>query len=88
MLRITKKQANGLATLRVEGKLQGPWVETLREEARQAQVAGLVQLDLTYMAFVDRTGVELLRDLVRGGVHIANCSNFVRELLHAEGTKP
>jgi ABC-type transporter Mla MlaB component len=84
MLRITKEQTNGVAVLNLAGKLKGPWVEALREEADKTRLAGPVELDLSRIGFVDAAGVELLRDLIRGGVHIGNCSSFVRELLQME----
>jgi ABC-type transporter Mla MlaB component len=88
MLRITKETSNGLMVLKLEGKLQGPWVATLREESRAARAGGPLKLDLSHIAFVDQAGLELLRELIGAGVKIGNCSNFVRELLNVERSKP
>jgi hypothetical protein len=35
--------------------------------------------DVTY---ADAAGVQMLRDLMREGIEIAACSNFLAELLH------
>ncbi|MBI4718522.1 MAG: hypothetical protein HY763_12000 [Planctomycetes bacterium] len=85
MLRLTQEQTNGITTLRLDGKLQGPWVGMLREEAEAVRLTGPLQLDLAQIRFVDHAGAELLRELLRSGVTIGKCSNFVRELLRMEG---
>jgi ABC-type transporter Mla MlaB component len=73
-------------TLRLEGKLVGPWVEELAlvcdESAHQHD---RLRLDLSAVSFVDAAGVALLRELLRRGVALAECSGLVAELLHREG---
>ena len=86
MLRIS--QFNGpdsVLTLKVEGKLQGPWVAALAEACEERLAApGCLSLDLAAVTFVDRTGVELLRGLLGRGVTLAACSPLVGEFLHLE----
>jgi ABC-type transporter Mla MlaB component len=88
MLRITRDKTNGLTTLRLEGKLAGPWVQALRHEAQGPDAADRIQLDLSQIGFVDAEGVDLLRDLIREGAQIGNCSTFVQKLLNMEGSTP
>ena len=84
MLRIS--EVNGqdkIPTLRVEGKLRGPWVVELARTCEEVQSSGRsLSLDLSAVSFVDASGVELLRGLLGRGVTLAACSGLVAELLH------
>lgn len=83
MLKITwVTRKNRSQTLRLEGKLLEPWVETVRNScAEQVARSRKFRLDLSGVSFVDSAGVELLRDLIRQGAEIVACSSFVAELL-------
>jgi hypothetical protein len=82
MLRITRIAGPEPATtLKIEGKLIGPWVGALRETCDSG---GPVRLDLSAVNFVDPDGVKLLRELLARGMTLAGCSGLVAELLHAE----
>src|SRR5262249_35415978 len=72
-------------TLKLEGKLLGPWVEVVRD-ACEAGTGDMdrIQLDLCGVTFADAAGITLLRDLLSQGVVVAACSGFVAELLHLE----
>ena len=86
MLKITETVRNDSSrTFTIEGKLLGPWVDELRNicilpPGRLEQVG----LDLAAVTFVDAAGTELLRELIRQGIIITQCSGFIAELLHAE----
>lgn len=86
MLRITRDTNDeSVSTLRLEGKLTGPWVtELARSCDRLARLSGL-RLDLSSVTFADGAGVALLRDLLGRGAVLAGCSGLVRELLREEG---
>ncbi|HKB35997.1 MAG TPA: hypothetical protein VKD72_06055 [Gemmataceae bacterium] len=86
MLRITRiTGADSAQTIKLEGKLLGPWVDEVREACAQAMArSGRTRLDLVAVTFADAAGVALLRELIRQGVEIAACSGYVAELLHAE----
>ena len=86
MLKITHTTGrDSVSTLRVEGKLLGPWVaELARLCAELSCPPDCLQLDLSAVTFVDRPGVALLRDLLGRGVTLAACSGLVAELLHLE----
>jgi ABC-type transporter Mla MlaB component len=86
VLRITWIDAEGSdsnRTLKLEGKILGPWVEEL---GHACEVSGLPQhclrLDLADVSFVDSMGLKLLDDLVRQGTTIVGCSGFVADLLN------
>jgi ABC-type transporter Mla MlaB component len=77
MLRITQTGD----TLKLEGKLVGPWVGALREVSASA---GQVWLDLSAVSFIDTAGLTLLRDLLARGATVVSCSRLVEELLQRE----
>ncbi len=87
MLRITCVTGRDSApTLRLEGKLLGPWVAELGRVCDELPcTAGRLSLDLSAVTFVDGPGVALLRDLLGRGATLAACSGLVAELLHLEG---
>jgi ABC-type transporter Mla MlaB component len=83
VLRITwlRKKGNR-QTLKLEGQLLGPWITSLREACAGTDGgSSALQLDLASLTYVDSEGFELLRDLVREGIEIGDCSSFVGELL-------
>ena len=82
MLRITRLSRKGRGlTIKLEGELLGPWVGSVRD-ACAIRRRRPRRLDLAAVTYVDAAGVQLLRDLMAGGVEIAACSSFVGELLH------
>jgi ABC-type transporter Mla MlaB component len=83
MLRITRL-SDVPVTLKLEGKLMGPWVRELRAACADVPGRG-VRLDLAAVSYADAAGVLLLRDLLGRGAMLAGCSGLVAELLHAEG---
>ena len=85
MLKITETARNDSSrTFKLEGKLLGPWVDELRNVCTQPlDRAEQVGLDLAAVTFVNAAGAELLRELIRKGIIITQCSAFVAELLHA-----
>ena len=86
MLRITHAQGHdSISTLRLEGKLLGPWVTELARSCNELPCSpDCLRLDLSALTFVDEPGVALLRDLIGRGAMLAACSGLVAELLHGE----
>ena len=86
MLRITHARGhNSISTLRLEGKLVGPWVTELARSCNELPCPpNRLRLDLSAVTFVDGPGVALLRDLLDRGATLAACSGLVAELLHGE----
>jgi ABC-type transporter Mla MlaB component len=86
MLKISEPTASHATTLKLEGRLIGPWVSQLRETCEDRLTeAQQVQLDLTDLAYADRSGVTLLMTLRARGVELVNCSPFLAEELKANG---
>jgi ABC-type transporter Mla MlaB component len=83
MLRITRMVGNNsIETLKLEGKLQGPWIlETHDAYALSAAQASRTRLDLSGLTFADGEGAALLRELIRSGAQIVGCSSYIAELL-------
>ena len=85
MLRIValEKPGDG-ATLSLQGRVIGPWVDELRQSCDLILATGAsLTLDLTDVAFVERDGVQFLKNLVDDGVAVVNCPAFVYEQLRA-----
>jgi ABC-type transporter Mla MlaB component len=85
MLKIElSRRAAPRITLRLEGRMVGPWVGEVRRACEPFLDSGhALVLDLAGVSFVDRDGVALLRTLRRNDAKFANCSAFVKELLDA-----
>lgn len=65
-------------TLRLEGRLVGPWVAELRRSCEHVlRRNGRLTLDLGNLSFVDGDGVALVRSLAARDVTLLNCSAFV-----------
>lgn len=70
------------STLRLEGRVIGPWVEELSNlctSLLRREIA--VTLDLTDVSFVDGEGLALFRQLRSRRVGLRNCSPLVAEQL-------
>jgi anti-anti-sigma regulatory factor len=69
MLRVTLL-ANEKLTLKLEGKISGPWVQVFEEcwtRARVASKSDVVRADLTDVTFVEDAGKDLLARMARAG---------------------
>ena len=86
MLRITHPEGDdSISTLKLEGKLLGPWVTELARSCNELPCPpNRLRLDLSAVTFVDGPGVALLRDLLARGATLAACSGLVAALLHVE----
>ena len=83
MLRITHLPVAGPdLSLRLEGKLVGPWLDELRQACQMSPDSPVaLSLDLSGVSFVDSAGAKYLRVLLGQGAQITSCSPFVAELL-------
>ena len=69
-------------TLKLEGRVVGPWVGELRLICESLLSNGrALNLDLSDVSYADGEGVELLANLKSRGVMLANGSPFVAEQL-------
>jgi hypothetical protein len=86
MLKITQiADGPGPATLRVEGRLVGPWVTELHRECERLLDDGRsLVLDLSELWFLDGPALTLLRSLERRSVTLAKPPPFVAAVLEGE----
>jgi hypothetical protein len=87
VLRITPGTDDAANTLKLEGKLSGPWVEELERcwyEMRRDKRAP-VKLNLKEVSFSDARGKDLLLRMERQGVSLVDCPRFIRQLLGPGG---
>jgi ABC-type transporter Mla MlaB component len=85
MLRISEVQPpNHSVTLRLEGRVAGPWVAEARKACEDVLAGGRVlKLDLAEVEFLDAEGVALLADFRSRGVAFVAYSPFVEAQLKA-----
>ena len=70
------------ATLELEGRIAGPWVEEVRRVCEELLSRGRrLTLNLEKVSFIDREAIALLQRLRRNEIRIANCSPFITEQL-------
>jgi len=89
MLRIQHEQrSEGTVTLVLQGRLEAEWTELLESECAASSRAGLrVDLDLSDVVFIARSGFEALARLGRSGIRCSACSPLVAAMLAQEGIK-
>jgi len=94
MLKITKHPDTGSVSLRLEGRLAGPWVKELENcwLQMQANPQGRAVVDLTGVTFVDVEGKALLTRMWQQGaqLHAVGCLNrcIVEEITKAGLANP
>jgi ABC-type transporter Mla MlaB component len=72
----------GVVTLRLAGRVRGPWVEELRRSCERLLATGrTLRLDLTEVSFIDLDGIALCHRLQERNVAFLHCSPFVAEQL-------
>ena len=90
-MRITVVESSKIAvTLRVEGRITGPWVEELRTACNVHTFPDQVQLslELADISFADAGGIALLRELRNRGVGLIRTTPFVAEQLKGGTSDP
>ncbi len=84
VLRITRTESSKSLGFRLEGKLEGPWVELLRKtwaDTLSGDGRRQVVVDLGDVSFVDSDGRALLLNMKKQGVGLIKASAFIRETL-------
>jgi hypothetical protein len=87
MLRIEKTEANGICTVRLEGKLLSPWLPEFVALFEDGAPLGATHLNLKDVEFVDAASLKVLTALRRRGLRIVACSAFVTKLLDQSSFK-
>jgi outer membrane protein TolC/ABC-type transporter Mla MlaB component len=92
MLRITTTALNEKITLRLEGKLSGPWVEELERCWHTSRdLKKELVVDLSGVTFVDHAGKDLLCSMAREGAQLIGSGLMPKSLIDeicAEKAKP
>jgi len=83
MLKISQiGSAKGSVTLRLEGRIVGPWVGEARAACEKFLEEGrAMKLNLAEVAYVDQDGVKFLKEFSSRGVKLVGGSLFVEEQL-------
>lgn len=83
MLKISRVEpVNHAVTLRLEGRVVGPWVAELQKSCEAVLTEGRpLQLHLAEVQFLDAIGVALLSSLRSRGVSLLDCPPFAAEQL-------
>jgi ABC-type transporter Mla MlaB component len=81
MLKISQAgTSNHSTTLKLEGRVVGPWVEELRRICEPLLAENkTVKLDLAEVSYADADGVATLNSYKSRGVKLNNCSPFVEQ---------
>ena len=87
MLRITISKSQNATTLRVEGRLAGPWVDELERAWRAAADpgAGPIWVDLSDVTFVGEDGKRLLEVMYGEGARFKAATCGMRRLVEEIG---
>lgn len=96
MLRITVEPEREKTTIRLEGRLQGPWVRELERvwlEESEKTSGGNITLDLSDLTAIDDAGRYLLTVMQRDGAHFIAATPLMRSIIEeiergASGREP
>jgi anti-anti-sigma regulatory factor len=83
MLKVTTTTQNQTITLKLEGKLAGPWVQEVTRvwiDTAQSPPKGYV-IDLRSVTFIDRQGQALLARMSRQGAQLIAADCLTRNIV-------
>src|SRR5271157_711326 len=89
VLRITTEDKGNSISLRLEGRVEGPWVEVLRKAwigPTRRDGCNEITVDLGAVSFADPDGRKLLLTMKKQGVTLMKLSGFMREVLERDGS--
>lgn len=84
MLRITFQEAPEGTTVKLEGKLSGPWVDELERTwiERGTHPSRQITVDLTDVTYIGREGKKLLARMVGKGVDLQGTQLMARYIIN------
>ena len=85
VLRLFHSTSMMLATVELDGKLVGPWVDEVRTTVATLRGGRTVRLDLQHLSFADAAGLKLLCTLRREGILLVGASPLIDGLLASQG---
>lgn len=91
MLRITTERNENSFSMKLEGRVEGAWIEVLRKawtDATSLDGGRKVVADLGGVNFADREGRTLLLTMQKQGVTLTRLSGFMREVLGRNVSEP
>jgi len=83
VLRITSHNTKDSLSLKLEGRLKGPWVAELRKAwsaSAEASPRKPVEVDLAGVSFIDAGGRDLLLEMQQSGAVLQGASPFLRQV--------
>jgi hypothetical protein len=83
MLKVTTTNQNQTITMKLEGKLAGPWVQEVTRvwvDTAQSPRSGYV-VDLRSVTFIDRPGQALLATMSRQGARLIAADCLTRNIV-------
>lgn len=84
VLKITPQDGMNSMSLKLEGEVEGPWVEVLRTawvEAKKSAGGQRIVVDLGAVNFADSGGRALLFKMREQGADLMRASGFMRQIL-------
>ena len=86
MLKISQTGTpNHSVTLKLEGRVVGPWVGELRRICEPLLAENRVlKLDLAEVSYVDAEGIAALNNFKSRGVKLKHCSPFVEQQIKTQ----
>lgn len=84
MLRISFQEAPEGTTVKLEGKLSGPWVDELERTwvERETHPSRQLTIDLTDVTYIGRGGKKLLTRMVGEGVNLRGTQLMTRYIIN------
>jgi anti-anti-sigma regulatory factor len=85
VLRITRVNATDDSdTLKLEGRVAGPWVDELARLTRAHSEGRRLVLDVTDVSFADEAGIRLLQELADHKAELRGASMFLASLMEGD----
>lgn len=81
MLKITLAPESEPRTLKLEGRLSGPWVKELERSWSRVSERAPVAVDLSDVTFISSEGKKLLSSMLRQGADLRSNSLLTRFIL-------
>jgi anti-anti-sigma regulatory factor len=81
VLRLIQSKTVTLATVDLDGKLVGPWVDEVRAAIAALRRDQAVCLNLEHLSFADAAGFRLLCEMRRDGVQLVGATPLIDALL-------
>ena len=84
MLRITTLPKNSsVVELKLEGEIAAEWISLLEGQCdKLTQEGKAIRLDFREVRFIDRRGVEMLKQFDRHGLKVVRCPDAIQDFIN------